>query len=142
MLPERFQAGAPQHVLAESVDEELLVVNLLSGAYYSAVGAGDAAFLLLASGYTLAESTDRIAAHFKQDPGVVAAELATFAARCFEDELLVAREVGSEPGSMSLTHSKPYSVIELLKYTDMEDLLAADPVHDVDVAGWPTLRRE
>lgn len=141
-LPARFQVGAPQHVLAESVDEELLVVNLLSGAYYSAIGAGDAAFLLLASGHTLAETAEQIARHFQVDADGLAEEVSTFAARCFEDGLLIAREPGSEPEPLTLGHARPYTPIELLKYTDMEDLLAADPVHDVDAAGWPTLRRE
>jgi hypothetical protein len=28
----------------------------------------------------------------------------------------------------------------LNKYSDMQDLLLLDPIHDVDVAGWPTIK--
>jgi hypothetical protein len=28
------------------------------------------------------------------------------------------------------------------KYTDMQEMLLADPVHDVDTAGWPNLKKE
>ena len=37
-----WRVNAP-HVVAESVDGEVLIVDLLSGAYYSSDGVGDAA---------------------------------------------------------------------------------------------------
>ena len=32
---------------------------------------------------------------------------------------------------------QPYSPPVLNSYTDMEELLLLDPIHDVDQAGWP-----
>jgi hypothetical protein len=33
----------------------------------------------------------------------------------------------------------PFQVPEFAKYNDMQNLLLADPIHDVDETGWPNL---
>lgn len=141
-LPERFQPGLANQVLAESVDEELLVVNLHSGAYYASVGSGDAAFFLLAAGYTLDETAARLAVHYNVSASEIAPQLAAFAEVIHADGLLVPRDPGLAAEPFEFTHTRPWAPLELTRYTDMEDLLAADPVHDVDAAGWPTFKRE
>lgn len=141
-LPERFQPGAPNYILAESVDEELLVVNLVSGAYYASFGPGDAAFFLLAAGHTADETAVRIAEHYSVGLDEVRAQLQPFVEAIVADNLLDPREAGLAAEPFAFTHTKPWSPIELARYTDMEELLAADPVHDVDAAGWPAFKRE
>jgi hypothetical protein len=36
----------------------------------------------------------------------------------------------------------PFEMPKLSKYTDMEDLLALDPIHEVDEMGWPNAKLE
>ncbi len=141
-LPERLQPGAAHHILAESVDEELLVVNLVSGAYYASVGPGDAAFFLLAAGHTAAETAERLAEHYGVGLDEVGAQLQPFIETIITDGLLVPRDARLAVEPFAFSHAKPWSPIELARYTDMEELLAADPVHDVDAAGWPAFKRE
>ena len=37
--------------------------------------------------------------------------------------------------------SKAFSLPLLQKYTDMEEMLLLDPIHEVDEHGWPSARR-
>jgi hypothetical protein len=40
--------------------------------------------------------------------------------------------------AVAQTNGRPYSPPKLSAYTDMQELLLLDPVHEVDDAGWPS----
>ena len=85
------------------------------------------------------------------DPGLddtVCSDIAAGIQQLFADlqaeQLIVADEATSVNGDM-FTMSEaadgrsrlPFAAPVLHKYTDMEDLLLLDPIHDVDESGWP-----
>ena len=45
-------------------------------------------------------------------------------------------QVETDPGIERLSFEAPI----LHKYTDMQDLLLLDPIHEVDEAGWPSVK--
>ena len=121
----RFEVNKPD-VVDESVDGEVLIVHLGTGAYYSSRGAGDAAWQLLAAGSTVAETSAAM--------GASAGSLETFVAHLLAEGLIRERTKPVEhiAGIQPVT-GEP--VLE--KYTDMQELLVLDPIHDVEEAGWP-----
>ncbi len=125
----RYEVNRPD-VVDESVDGEVLIVHLGTGTYFSSRGAGDAAWQLLASGRTPAESAGPLG----QDEG----SIADFLARLLEEGLLRPRDGEAGP----LPDVRPAAGALLLeKYTDMQELLLLDPIHDVDdEEGWPNVR--
>lgn len=131
-----WRVNAP-HVVAESVDGEVLIVDLLSGAYYSSDGVGDAAWAMVAAGETLPAMVARISSHYSLPEETVARDFAPWLAQILADELVV-----EGAGDPSLEHPpavfpEAYGPPTMSKYTDMEDLLLLDPVHEVDEVGWP-----
>ncbi|MEO8540520.1 MAG: PqqD family protein, partial [bacterium] len=115
----RYEVNKPD-VVDESVDGEVLIVHLGTGTYYSSRGAGDAAWQVLASGRTLAEAAGALG----QSEGAVE----EFLDRLVEDGLLRLREGEAAP----LPELRPIDGPLLLeKYTDMQELLLLDPIHDV-----------
>lgn len=131
-----WRVNAP-HVIAESVDGEVLVVNLLTGAYFSSDGVGDVAWALLSGGATLPAITAAIAGHYGLPEADIARDLAPWFARVLEDGLVAegAPPAGASPAP--LTFPPVYAPPVMTRYTDMEDLLLLDPVHEVDEVGWP-----
>jgi hypothetical protein len=124
----RYEVNKPD-VVDESVDGEALIVHLGTGAYYSARGDGDIAWQLLSMGATAAE----IASHTGSD----AAAIEAFAAQLLDEGLVRARTRDPEP----LTAAAAITAAPVLeKYTDMQELLLLDPIHDVEEAGWPKAR--
>ena len=59
MADERYEPNRPD-VVDESVDGEVLIVHLGTGAYYSARGSGDLVWQLLAGGATFAEAASAL----------------------------------------------------------------------------------
>jgi hypothetical protein len=125
----RYEVNKPD-VVDESVDGEVLIVHLGTGTYYSSRGAGDSAWQLLASGRTASESAGPL--------GLAEAEVQEFLDQLVSEGLLRPRTAEAA----HLAEFRPVSGPLLLeKYTDMQELLLLDPIHDVDEEeGWPTAR--
>lgn len=125
----RYEVNVPD-VVDESVDGEVLIVHLGTGTYFSARGAGDAAWQMLASGRTAAECTVPL--------GQTEEGLQDFLSQLVAEGLLRPRTGGAGP----LPELQPVAGPLLLeKYTDMQELLLLDPIHDVDdEEGWPNVR--
>jgi hypothetical protein len=70
-VDQRFTVNSPE-VIEESVDGEVLIVHLGTGAYYSSDGAGEFIWRRIAAGHTAAEAAEALASHFS-----LASEVAT-----------------------------------------------------------------
>lgn len=125
----RYEANHPE-VVDESVDGEVLIVHLGTGAYYSARGTGDLAWQLLAAGSTAPEAASALRA--------VESDIDAFALQLIEEGLLRPRTVA--PTSCEVAPPTSWLAPVLEKYTDMQELLLLDPIHEVEEAGWPNAR--
>ncbi|WP_031499743.1 PqqD family protein [Bryobacter aggregatus] len=132
-----YAVNAPQ-AIEESFETEVIVVNLEIGTYFSLRDSAADAWIRITEG----QSAEAICAAWTvQFPEVVSLQedLEKFFA-----ELLAEGLIRVEPRSAAETvKSIPFSTYQapaLEKYTDMQDLLLLDPVHDVDETGWPAPR--
>ncbi len=105
----------PAHVMGDSIEGETIVINALTGAYYTLDSEASAVWSAITGPGTEVPSED-----------------ALDMLRALVDEGLL---VG--PPGVARTTDRPVFV----KYTDMEELLLADPIHEVDDRGWPLLRQ-
>ncbi len=133
----RFEVNDP-HVVAEIVDGEVVVVDLRSGFYYSLVGTASFVWTALAAGKTLAETQHAVKAAYDQTEESLKDALAIFTGQLVHEGLLrpssrdTASGVLPVPASRAVYH-RP--VVE--KFTDMKEFLLVDPIHEVNVRGWP-----
>jgi Coenzyme PQQ synthesis protein D (PqqD) len=140
----RFQVTGP-HVVHDEIDGEVVVINFATGSYYSLTATAVPVWAGLRVGATAADAVAALEAGFDTGGEDVEAAVDTFLAR-LEDEGLIAPTVdGAAPSGAEApfeTRSAPdprplYVAPVLEKFTDMEDLILLDPVHDVSQAGWP-----
>jgi hypothetical protein len=139
-----FRVNEP-NVVYETFDEEIIVVNLDTGNYYSLSGTGPKIWIDLAHGFSMDEIVRRIQSRHTGEFDVIAAAVGAFADRLVNEELLVrAADVVARPQTTSVepTESKtPFAAPLIENYEDMQDLLMLDPIHDVDPAGWPVAKK-
>ncbi len=140
----RYRINAPE-VVAETLDGEALIVHLGTGADYSIRGSGEAVWALLLLGANGEEVCRSVALLYETNPDAIRDDVGRFVAEVVEEGLVVAAEL-TPPAIESdflLEARGQWEAPKLEKFTDMEDLLALDPVHDVDeAAGWPNVKAE
>ena len=142
----RFRINDKQ-VVHELVEGEVLAINLDTGTYYSMPGVGSQIWLSLADGASTETMTQALVDAYAGEPAIIEDAVTQFFAKLNEERLIVADESSSDaaaPRQMSIGAEQKKAfvapVIEI--YTDMQDLLLLDPIHDVDEAGWPVLKPE
>lgn len=129
----------PRKVAYETIDGEVIMIHLLIGTYYSLDGAGADIWASLASGHGRAETLAVLEQRYDADPAVLADALDDIAKRLAEEGLLEPAVDGAPapPAAESVNGRVPFEAPGLEKYTDMQDFLLVDPIHETDATGWP-----
>jgi hypothetical protein len=125
-------------VIHETIDGETIIIDLVSGTYYSLQGAGADVWNALSAGEDGDGIRARVAAAYAGEDGEIATAVDAFLAELEAEGLIVASgngSVGAAPPTA--TGSAPFAPPKLEKYTDMQDIILLDPVHKVDDRGWP-----
>lgn len=138
----RFRANSP-YVISETIQGETIIIHLTTGTYYSLQGSGAEVWDAIAGGASATE----IAADLSARYGVASAEAEATVVSLLDDlqaeELVVASDATArETVATAEPASGPFVAPTLAKYTDMQDLVLLDPVHEVGDAGWPEANQQ
>lgn len=143
-----IRVNSPQ-VIHESIDGEVIIINLASGTYYSLTGSGGDVWDVIqqSPGVTASELLEALALRFS-DPLVDLEGPVTHFLEVLSEEGLIAgadhaERVAFSPASGWARNGdvkQPFVEPSLEKFTDMQDLVLLDPVHEVDATGWPQAR--
>lgn len=131
----------------DEIGGEIVAINLANGHYHSLRETARDAFVLFAAGVAV---SDVVAALAATGPSAdeVAADVGRFVTDLVAAGLVADADagdatdgddpVGDGPDVSTLFDgTRAYGAPMLETYTDLEDLMLLDPVHDVDDKGWP-----
>jgi coenzyme PQQ synthesis protein D (PqqD) len=138
-----YRVNSP-HVISETVGGETIIVNLASGHYFSLQGTAVEVWQGLERG----ESVETIALELEHRYEAEEGEIEAAVKRLLEDfagaELVVedASRNGNNASSEALPSQDvgervPFVAPGFAVFTDMQDIILLDPVHEVDTRGWP-----
>jgi hypothetical protein len=137
---------AGQDVVSEEIDGEVIIVNLNNGNYYSLAQSAAVIWAAIQEHATLQEMQNRLYLRYSGETSAINHSLDELI-NALEAEQLIVREAASEPGpetTASATEAEQPDHKEVFlppifeRFTDMEDLLLLDPVHETeDDKGWP-----
>jgi hypothetical protein len=131
-------------VVHEVFDDEVIVVNLENGNYYTLAGSAAEIWKLVITGASAEQIVQGVGTLYQDEPASIEAVVCLFVAE-LEHELLIAPEQhpadpsDGQPGQSLVPSGLRFEPPVLAKYTDMEQLLVLDPIHDVDESGWPSV---
>lgn len=127
---------ASSKIVWQAFEDELVVINLESGTYYSLDRAGAVIWRLVEAGASAAEAVGHVLK--SGAPPEARDQVLEFWAKLLEEGLISAALDGAEPKDTSGDMVVPWAPPSITVYTDMQDLFLLDPIHDVDEAGWPS----
>lgn len=137
--PSRFRLNDKQ-VVFEKFDGEVLAINLETGTYYSLPGVSAQIWNWLIDGADVEAVKQALLTYYDGQAGAIENAVTQFLGKIQQDSLIVPVETGEASAPIAIvpgTVKKPFvdPIIEM--YTDLQDLLLLDPIHDVDDRGWP-----
>ena len=136
--------NAPR-VGGEVIDGEAVLIDFVSGAYFSLRGPGVVVWESLAEGGTADRAKAAVRRAHAGDEQAMDDYVERLVEALVAAELLVAADgegAGADEPSAVVGDPVPFEPLPLEKFTDMEQLLLLDPIHEVDEAGWPVVPTE
>lgn len=136
-----YRVNAP-HVIAETIGGETIIVHLSTGCYFNLGGSAVDVWEAVAAGRPRSAITRELLARYDAGEAEVEAAVSRILDELQREELIV---VGDEDGASSAESAAfepgaqraPFEEPSLSKFTDMQDIILLDPVHEVDARGWP-----
>lgn len=134
----RFAVNS-QRISSERLGDEVILIDATNGAYYSGAGPVADAWTLLAAGVEIDEAISRLASIYGVSEEGVRLDTLALADFLVAREILGEVEPSAAAGMVELPEMdrSSWTTPQFEEYTDMWDLLKADPIHDVGEAGWP-----
>jgi hypothetical protein len=145
-----FKVERPK-VVSETIDGEVVIVNLELGSYYSLLETATQIWEKIEKGTYYEE----IIASLSKQYAISLEELTTcvndFLEKLKQENLIIELDNNvNEPSNLDGSVATISEEIQkqtfvspiLEKYTDMQDLLLLDPIHEVEEEGWPKAKSE
>ena len=129
-------------VTHETIDGEAVIINLDSGNYYSLVDVGSFIWGLIEQGASTSELQSLVSQSYQGNAADIDQGVQDLLVQLQQESLIVPVDgpatFDTQVQPSSNGHEKPsFNPPSLNKYSDMQELLLLDPIHDVDEAGWP-----
>lgn len=133
----RYKTNSPT-VVYEIIDGEAVIVNMDNGSYYSIDDSGALIWESISRGSSFEDVCNHLSARHLGSSNEIEIAVSELIGKFLEEELLL-RDDDSDrvdvPDAITTEEADkvPFKAPELRKYTDMEELLLLDPIHDEGV---------
>ena len=139
----QYEVNSPT-VVGEVIDGEAVIMDLASGYYFSSLGVGAAIWHCIELGCKKEIIASALSQRFPDAAPEIATDIDQFMDQLQQHglirEVAVARQDAIVDDKI-LADISEYAVPNIQSYTDMQDLLLLDPVHEVDETGWPQAKK-
>ena len=142
MTDNKRYAKFDNNILSDVFGEEVVLVNLDSGMYYSLRGSATQIWIRLFNQYSLIEILADLIQIYQVTENQLNADINLFVTQLLELKIIKTatdaerKEIDFISKDVLIDYSTP--VVEI--FSDMQEILLLDPVHDVDKSGWPISR--
>lgn len=127
------------NILSDVFGEEVVLVNLDSGMYYSLRGSATQIWIRLFNQYSLIEILADLIQIYQVTENQLITDINLFVTQLLELKIIKTatdaerKKIDFISKDVLIDYSTP--VVEI--FSDMQEILLLDPVHDVDKSGWP-----
>ncbi len=136
-----------QNIIHETIDDEVVIVDLEKGFYYSLRGTAAQIWMEIIAGVPEGDIIRILSDQYKTDLAKIEAPVKGFIHQLVEENIInpaSPQDIGNkpdqnEPHLIYTSEQGEFSPPIIEKFTDMSELLLLDPIHEVDETGWPNM---
>lgn len=144
---QHYQINVPE-IIHETIDHEVLIIEFISGNYYSLSEVGAEIWDGLVKGNNLNEIITNLSHQYSGSQDEITQGVQQLITELEQEKIIVpvSKSPVEQPESkaslkLDLATDRPaFKTPILKKYTDMQELLLLDPIHEVDESGWPSTK--
>jgi len=131
------------NVVHETIDGEAILLDLKSGNYFSLDGAGAIIWEFIEKTGNWNEAIDLMINSNEAQKDTISKTTRSFVEKLVKEQLLVEAKGDIKTIDVSeliqklKSAAQDFTIPVVNKYSDMQDLLLLDPIHEVDEKGWP-----
>jgi hypothetical protein len=131
-------------VIHEIIDGDAIMINLDNGNYYSMNESGAYAWSLLQQGAARTDIIRLLAERFSLSVTQGEEHAEAFISHLFREELISEHNESCDPASLKPLEGAAgtYTPPQLLVFSDMQELLLLDPIHEISEQGWPHIQKK
>jgi hypothetical protein len=141
---ERRYRPAGSHIVHDRFDDEVVIINLNSGCYFSLRETAAEIWDLVRKGATRCEILAGMTAAYFGPTEEMERAVAAFLDDLAAENLVQTEESGGRAAvgpptvkAAAADKRRPFPAPRLTKYEDQKELLLLDPIHEVGGLGWP-----
>lgn len=128
--------------LSETLEGETIIINLATGSYYNMNETGTCVWEGVQAHESVGDIIEACVARFDGDrPSIEAAVFAFLESAVKEGLIALGSASTTIPREPFAGSKKSFVAPRLDVYTDLQQMLLADPIHDVEAEGWPVLKK-
>ena len=138
-MTRHFRVNSPR-VMHETIEGEVIVIDLTTGSYYSLRDASAEIWREIESGADEARIGAALELRYEGPRAEIQASVGRLLDELSAEGLIEPSDASSdEPPALPTTAAVrvPFQPPVLEKHSDMQDLILLDPVHEVGPRGWP-----
>ena len=129
---------ANRNVFSKVFDDEAVVLDSVNGVYFSLRGTGVDIWRLIEDNATGAQISEALSARYDAPQEDIARAAGDLLEELTRAELIVPDpSLEANGASLAATEKRPFAAPEIERFTDMQQLLLLDPIHEVEDGGWP-----
>ncbi|MDJ0581308.1 PqqD family protein [Crocosphaera sp.] len=145
-MSERYQINSP-NVVHETLDGEVVIIHLEQGTYYSFLKSGIDIWSGIERELSVDQLTEELCQKYEGESSTIRLAIEQFLTRLKEEDLITVSNLKTlkETTTLEQAKSNEKTIFEeplLEVYTDMQDLLLLDPIHEVSDEGWPNAKMD
>ena len=148
-MREVFRINSP-NIVSETIDGEVVIVNLEKGYYYSLFNTAVDIWSRIEQGMAKDSIIKDIKCNYNCSAVNVDDAVNSFLERLQAEDLVIVDKIEStQDKNLELSQlsdsldNKQFENPKIEKFTDMEELLLLDPIHEVDeTIGWPNVQEQ
>ncbi len=131
-------------VVSQTLEGEAIVINLEKGNYYSFNVTGSEIWDSIIAGHSLRTIEQCISDRYNVSLEQAEEEVRAFVTSLEQEDLVTRTEKGETAHSAPTVTKATEQFVRpsFERYDDMQEMLLADPIHDVGETGWPVLKKE
>jgi len=131
-------------VAIEIIENEAVVIHFESGCYFSADKVGAAVLEMVGKQASVSRMVRSLVGTYVGEAVAIEQALRRFLSELLKEGLVIPTSIDDEPPENVAVKPSgemlPFTDPVLHKFTDLQNLLMLDPIHDTE--GWPAIKRD